>query len=363
LSVRDADALTARLTVRRGDFFLDAEIEARAGEVTGLFGPSGSGKSTLLRCLAGLDRDARGDVRLGGEVWQDGASGHFLPPHRRGAAYVFQEGDLFPHLDVAGNLRFAVRRARRPGPGLEDVTRWLAIGPLLDRRAAGLSGGERQRVSIARAILSGPRLLLLDEPLSGLDEVGRGEVLPYLEALPRRLDVPVVYVTHALEEAARLSRTMVWLMEGRVRGAGLPAELLGRLDFARWRGDAATVFVDARVVRHEEAYALTLLEGPWGEIWVRRLERHAGERVRIQIDASDVSLELDREGRSSILNRFDLQVLDVEDVGSGQLLLRLGRDAGAPVLLARITRLSRDRLRIAPGSSVHAGVKSVAVLG
>jgi molybdate transport system ATP-binding protein len=357
------DVLTARLGVRRGDFSLDVELEAPAGQVTGLFGPSGSGKSTLLRCLAGLDRDASGVVRLGGEAWQDDATGLFLAPHRRGAATVFQDGDLFPHLDVLGNLRYAERRARRAGPAFDDVVGWLAIRPLLGRRPAALSGGERQRVSLARAILSGPRLLLLDEPLSALDEVGRREVLPYLEALPERLDVPVVYVTHALEEAARLSRRMVWLVEGRVRGAGPPAELLGRTDFARWRGDAATVFVDARVIRHEAAYALTLLEGPWGEIWVRRLEREAGERVRIQIDASDVSLEMEREGRSSVLNRFDLQVLDVEDVGAGQLLLRLGRGERGPVLLARITRLSRDRLEIGPGSRVHAGVKSVAVLG
>jgi molybdate transport system ATP-binding protein len=192
--------------------------------------------------------------------------------------------------------------------------------------------------------------------------VGRREILPYLESLPERLDVPIVYVSHALDEVARLAHRMVWLVEGKVRGVGAPTELLARVDFARWQGAAASVVVEAVVCRHDEAYDLTLLQGPWGDIWVRRLAHEAGETVRIQIDASDVSLDLER-GSSSVLNRFDLRVLDLEDVGGGQMLIRLGRDEGDPLLLARITRLSRDRLALSPGVRVQAGVKSVAVVG
>jgi molybdate transport system ATP-binding protein len=355
-------SLTAKLRSTRGAFTLDVDLQVPADGVTAVFGPSGSGKTSLLRCLAGLERGARGLVRLGDEVWQDEA-GAFVPPHRRGCACVFQDGDLFTHLDVEGNLRFAERRARRAHPAADEIITWLALRPLLDRRTDSLSGGERQRVSLARAILSGPRMLLLDEPLSALDEPGRREILPYLEALPSRLGIPMVYVTHALGEAARLAHRMVWLVDGRVRGVGAPTELLGRLDFARWRGDAATVVVEASVRRHDEAYSLTLLDGPWGDIWVRRLERAAGDVVRVQIDASDVFVELGQGGVSSVLNRFALRVLELEDSGAGQVLLRLGGAHGdGPVLLARITRMSRDRLTLREGSDVHAGVKSVAVV-
>jgi molybdate transport system ATP-binding protein len=355
--------LTARVRSVLGAFTLDVDVELPAQGITGLFGPSGSGKTSLLRCLAGLDRSARGVIRLGEQVWQND-SGTFVPPHQRGAACVFQEGDLFNHLDVGGNLRFAERRARGSHPARDEVVDWLALAPLIGRDPQSLSGGERQRVSLARAILSGPRLLLLDEPLSALDEVGRREILPYIESLPRRLGIPIVYVTHALEEVARLADRMVWLVEGKVRGVAPPTELLGRLDFARWRGDAAAVVADAVVRRHDGAYALTLLDGPWGDIWVRHVERAVGETVRVQIDASDVFVELDGNGRSSVLNRFDLRVIEMENTPAGQVLLRLARgEPGAPVLLAHITRLSRERLGLEVGSEVRAGVKSVAVVG
>jgi molybdate transport system ATP-binding protein len=357
-----ASILAARIQSRREGFALDVDLEIPAVGVTGLFGPSGSGKTSLLRCIAGLEREATGRVRLGDEVWLDSGSRIFVPPHRRGVAFVFQEGDLFPHLTVDGNLRYAERRARGSAAARSEVVDWLALGPLLPRAPAGLSGGERQRVSLARALLSGPRLLLLDEPLSALDEVGRREILPYLESVTERLRVPVFYVSHTLDEVARLSDRMVWLVEGRVRGVGAPTELMARVDFARWRGDAAAVVLETTVSRHDEAYELTLLAGPWGDIWVRRLARAPGERVRIQIEASDVSVDLER-GASSVLNRFDLRVLDVEDVGTGQMLVRLGKEGEHSVLLARITRMSRDRLRLAPGTPVQAGVKSVAVVG
>jgi molybdate transport system ATP-binding protein len=338
---------------------VDLALPARG--VVGVYGHSGSGKTTLLRSLAGLEAEARGSVRLGDDVWQDG--GTFLPPHRRRVGYVFQDADLFPHLTVEGNLRFAERRAADEGPGFGETVAWLGVGPLLARRPAGLSGGERQRVSLARALLSAPRLLLLDEPLSALDQVGRQAILPHFEELGDRLSIPVLYVSHSLEEVVRLSGTMVWLAEGRARALGPPSELLGRLDFARWRGDDAASVVDAVVEEHDERYELTLLRTAWGPLWVRRQPRPPGETVRVWIAASDVSLSLAPETATSVLNRFRLEVLEIEDVGAGQALVRLGdRESGAPPLLARITRLSRDRLELAPGGVVWAGVKSVAVV-
>jgi len=278
---------------------------------------------------------------------------------------VFQEPDLFSHLTVEGNLLYALRRSAGRSVDFDEAVAWLGLEPLLGRATGGLSGGERQRVSVARALLRGPRLLLLDEPLSALDEPGRKDILRRLEALPSKLSVPVVYVSHTLAEVARLAHRLVWLVDGEVRGLGPSSELVGRMDFARWRGDEAAVVVEATVREHDAAYELTLLEGPWGPLWVRRQEAAPGERLKVWIGASDVSVSLEAERASSVLNRFRLDVLEVEEAGSGQVLVRLGSagEGRGPVLLARITRLSRDRLGVAAGARLYAGVKSVAVVG
>lgn len=355
-------ALEARLRLTRGAFVLDVSLSVPARGVTALFGPSGSGKTTVLRCLAGLERAPDGEVRLESTVWQDARAGTFVPPHRRAVGYVFQEADLFPHLSVRGNLRFAWKRAPERRVSWEDAVAWLGVGPLLERSPSGLSGGERQRVAIARTLLSGPRLLLLDEPLSALDEVGRREILPYLEALPERLSLPIVYVSHSLHEVSRLADRLVWLVDGRVQAVGATAEVISHIDFAHWRGDEAVVVVDAVVHSHDDAYALTLLESPWGPVWTRRQARAPGSRVRVQLRASDVSLSLTPEAETSIMNQFALRILELRDAEPGEVLVRLGREGEASPLLARITRRSRDRLGLAVGMEVYARVKSVALL-
>lgn len=370
---------------RLGSFELDASLTLPSHGVTGLFGPSGSGKTTVLRCLAGLERAREGRLRVGDETWQDEAAGRFLPPHRRGVGYVFQDANLFTHLSVRENLEFAWRRTpegeRRVG--LEQAVDWLGLEALLDRTPSGLSGGERQRAALGRALVASPRLLLLDEPLSALDRVGRRKIFPYLEELSERLRIPAVYVSHDLAETARVADRLAWIVEGRIRAEGPVPEVVARLDFARWRGPDAGVVADAVVREHDDRHHLSRLSAPWGTLRVRRLDRPVGARVRVQIEASDVSVGLGPDRDSSILNEFSLRVSSIGRDGPGEVLLRLepeadeGRtapdaDAGVhPVegtvrpepspLLARITSHSLERLDLSVGQRVHARVKAVAV--
>jgi molybdate transport system ATP-binding protein len=223
---------------RLGDFRLDAEFTAPSQGIIGLFGPSGCGKTTLLRCLSGLTR-MRGRLSLDDDVWQDEKT--FLPPHRRGAAYVFQDADLFAHLTVRGNLMYGARRVPRPaagGIGFDDVVSLLSLAPLLGRSTHRLSGGERQRVAIGRALLSQPRLLLLDEPLAGLDAMAKAEILPYLERLHPTVRAPVVYVSHDLAEIARLADHLIVMKAGAVIASG-PSRADGAVNAASAASAAA----------------------------------------------------------------------------------------------------------------------------
>lgn len=355
--------LSARFRLARGRFELDATFGCADRGVTGLFGPSGSGKTTVLRCVAGLETEADGFLRVGNEIWQDSEHDVFLPAHERSIGYVFQEADLFSHLDVKGNLRFALRRARDRRIAWDDAIEWLGVGPLLHRSPSRLSGGERQRVAIARALLSSPRLLLMDEPVSALDEVNRGEILPYLQSLPERLSIPILYVSHSLAEVGRLADHMIWLVDGRVKAAGPPADVIGDLDFARWRRDDAGVVVDSVIREHDDEGHLTLLDGPWGPVWVRRQRREPGQRIRLHISASDVSLGFGPDHDTTIMNQFLVRVTDLAASGAGEVLVRLVDAGGSgPALLARITWRSQQRLGIEVGREVYARVKSVALL-
>lgn len=362
-SAAPVSGLEARFRLVRGRFVLDVAFACPGRGVTGLFGPSGSGKTTVLRCIAGLDRARDGFLRIGDDLWQDSETRRFVPAHRRAIGYVFQEADLFSHLSVRGNLKYAWRRARDRRIGWDDAVDALGLASLLDRSPAGLSGGERQRVAIARALLSSPRLLLMDEPLSALDEVNRREILPYLEMLPERLALPILYVSHSLAEVGRLADHMIWLVDGHVRAAGPPEAVVGHFDFATWRGEEASVIVDATVREHDEEGHLTLLDGPWGEVWVRRQDREPGRRVRLRINASDVSMSRVPEPLSTIMNQFQVRVTEIRPSAPGEVLVWMApHNADEPRLLARITARSRERLGIEPGLVVYARVKSVALL-
>jgi molybdate transport system ATP-binding protein len=352
------------LRVRLGDFDLAAAGEIDTGRVTAIFGPSGSGKSTLLRTLAGLERHATGRLSLGREIWLDSARGIDLPAHRRPVGYMFQEARLFPHLSGAGNLRYAVKRARRERQvvSFDEVVDALDLEPLLARRTGSLSGGERQRIALGRTLLAQPRLLLLDEPMAALDTSRKNEILPYLEALHPRFGIPTLYVSHSLDEVALLADRIVVLAGGRVTAQGRTAEILERLDLEPLanRHGGATV-VEARVTRHDREYHLTWLDLAGQTLVVpKRAHFEEGEEACLVIRARDVSLATCRPQGVSIQNVLAGHVCEVRE-REGSAFAEVLVDLGSHRLLARITRLSLHDLQLVVGSPVFALLKSVSL--
>ena len=357
------DVLTLRSQLARPDFSLDVDMKLSTRGVTALFGASGSGKTTCLRILAGLEASARGVVALGGDVWQNSQQNVFVPTYRRAVGYVFQEASLFDHLDVEGNLKFGFKRTppNAQTHGWEQALDLLGIAHLLKRWPHQLSGGERQRVAIARALATSPQLLLLDEPLAALDVQRKAEVLPYLERLHTELAIPVIYVSHAPDEVARLADHLVLLDAGRVLASGPTRELLTRLDLPLAHGDAAAAIIDAVVTRVEPQYHLSHAEFSGGQISLLNLSLQIGQHVRVRVQARDVSLTLARQQGTSVLNIFAATVTAISNDSPGQVMVAL--DAGGATLLARITQKSLEVLQLQAGSRVFAQVKGVAVLG
>ncbi len=354
--------IKARFDLSYPSFELHAELQLPAHGITALFGPSGSGKTTLLRCIAGLERIANGMLQVKDEVWQDGAN--FLPVHRRPLGYVFQEASLFPHLSVRQNLEYGLKRippAQRRVQA-EQAVEWLGLSRLIARDSpAGLSGGERQRVAIARALLTSPRLLLMDEPLSALDAASKRDILPYLERLHGELDIPVIYVSHALDEVARLADQLVLMEQGCVIASGALNEILGRLDLPTAHLDDAGAVIEAGVAVHDEEYHLTRLDFSGGSLWVSRVERTIGSVVRARVLARDVSIATVAPQGTSISNILAVRIAGIRDEGPDRVNLRL-TVGGSQVLLSRITRRSRDQLGLMPGMEVFAQVKSAALI-
>jgi molybdate transport system ATP-binding protein len=352
----------ARFRIDRGDFSLDIDLVLPGRGVTALFGHSGSGKTTCLRAMAGLERAPGGLFSLGDEVWQDDERGIFVPTHRRALGYVFQEASLFPHLSVRRNMEFGQQRTASADQHfkLDSVAKLLGIGGLLERMPASLSGGERQRVAIARALLAAPRLLLMDEPLAALDLKRKQEILPYLERLHDELSIPVIYVSHAPDEVARLADHLVLLDAGRVVASGPLSETLARADLPPAFADDAGVVLDT-TLRGPEPDNLSQLDFSDGCIHVGRRPEAPGSRLRCRIHARDVSLALERPQASSILNILHATVTAVVATDTpGHVLVQMR--VGTTPLLARITERSRRELGIAPGLPVWAQIKAVALL-
>lgn len=358
-----AGGIVARFDVAYGGFALQADLRLPGHGVTALFGHSGSGKTTLLRAIAGLERHRGAYLEVNGTVWQDEARGIFVPTHRRPLGYVFQEASLFAHLSVRANLEFGQKRIPSPARrvDLDQAVQLLGIGALLERRPERLSGGERQRVAIARALLTSPRLLLMDEPLAALDLKRKQEILPYLQRLHDELDIPVLYVSHAPDEVARLADHLVLLDAGRVVASGPIAETMARLDLPTAFTQDAGVVVEGTVTGHDAHYHLVRLAFPGGSVQVAHGAEPPGRRLRFQVRARDVSVALAPQEDSSILNRVQATVVAEAAADTpAHLLLRL--DAGGTPLLARITRRSRDQLGLVPGKTVWAHIKAVALL-
>ena len=361
------NGIGARFKRILGDFSLEVDLSLPGRGVSAIFGPSGSGKTSLLRLMAGLDRVPDGYLSVNGEVWQDQARHIFKPVHKRSLGYVSQAANLFAHLDVQGNLDYGLSRiaASERKVSVSQVVELLGIGKLLGRQPGTLSGGESQRVAIARALATSPQLLLMDEPLAALDVQRKAEVLPYLERLHTELDIPVLYVSHAPDEVARLADHLVLLDAGRVLAAGPTRELMTRLDLPLAHGDAAAAILDAVVTRVEAAYHLSHAEFAGGQVTLLNPHLHIGQRVRIRVQARDVSLTLQRQQGTSVLNIFAATVISFAADSPGQVMvaLNVGEGAGGSTLLARITQKSLEALQLQPGGAVFAQVKGVAVLG
>jgi molybdate transport system ATP-binding protein len=352
-------ALELSVSLRRGAFALDVATALPMRGITALFGRSGSGKTTLLRCIAGLERlPAR--VRFNETVWQD--ERQFVPAHRRSIGYVFQEPSLFPQHDVRGNLRYALDRRPKQehAPGFDQVVSLLGLEGLLSHRPAQLSGGQRQRVAIARALLAAPQLLLMDEPLSSLDEASKFEILPHLERLHDALSIPVLYVSHSLAEVMRLADDLVLLEAGRILANGPLQALLTRVDLPLGEAELGGTVVQGRIEVQDDADHLSLVSISGGRLAVSARALPVGRRVRVRIDARDVSLALEPPRQSSILNVLAARVLELHQEADPALtLVRL--QVGQDVLLARVTRRSATQLQLAEGKEVFAQIKSVAL--
>jgi len=358
------DAIHARLRIAYANFGLDVDLALPGLGVTALFGPSGSGKTTLLRAIAGLERAPGGYLEVNGEVWQDDAKGVFLPTHKRALGYVFQEASLFPHLDVRRNLDYGMKRVPpdRRRVVLDQAVALLGIAALMDRRPDGLSGGERQRVAIARALLTSPRLLLMDEPLAALDYERKQEILPYLDKLHDELEIPVLYVSHASDEVARLADHLVVLAQGRAIANGPLAETLARLDLPIQLGDDAGVVLDALVAERDATWHLMRVEFFGGDLWVRDSGHALGHHVRIRILARDVSLALQPVAGTSIQNCLPAVVERIAEDDHPALALVALRAGPSPVL-ARLTKRSAATLNLAPGMRVWVQIKAAALIG
>lgn len=348
-------------------FQLDAEFECPDGGLIALFGRSGSGKTSIINSISGLLEPNSGEIEIDGTVLFSSEKRINLRPERRKVGMVFQDGRLFPHLDVRRNLLYGAKRSREAGSFDPDMAiDLLGLQDLLDRKPARLSGGEKQRVAIGRALLANPRILLMDEPLSALDGARKADILPAIERLRDEAGIPIIYVSHAMEEVARLADTMVILDEGRVAAVGSVEDLTSRLDLRPLTGryEAGSVLA-AEVTAVDTKSGLANLSFPGGSIVVTAKGLAPGQSIKLRIRARDVAIALKPVENISMLNQLSGRIMEIAPVLEGaeegnSPLIDILIDVGAP-LWARITRRSLDALDLAPGNRVTALIKTVAI--
>jgi len=353
-------SLSVRLHHRFPSVEIDVAFEPASPGVTVLFGPSGSGKSTVIAAAAGLLRPDLCRIEVDGKVLDDTESGIWLTPEQRRIGLVFQDARLFPHMSVATNLRFGLRRAP-PGPvQFDTVVELLGIGGLLDRRPHTLSGGERQRVAIGRALLAQPHLLLMDEPLASLDEARRSEIMPYLARLKTALNLPILYVTHAFDEVTQLADSIVLLEAGHVVASGPMSEIVARGELPLAQRDDAGAVLACRVVQHDTERALTRLEGSGASLWIPLLDLAPGAEIRVRIPAREVILAGTAPGSISLHNVVPGEVRRITTDPAGRsVLVEIALQSG--VLISRVTPDAVVRLALAPGRPVLALIKSTSI--
>jgi len=359
--MNDPLTLHVALSLARPDFKLEVNLKLPADGITVLFGPSGSGKTTVLRCVAGLEQ-ANGIVALDDDLWQDSQRKIFKSTWQREIGYVFQEASLFEHMDVRRNLNFGLRRIQRSGSTrtLDVAVELLGIGHLLGRSVESLSGGERQRVAIARSLATQPKLLLLDEPLASLDIVRRREVIPWLERLHTELRIPVLYVTHSVDELARLADHVVMLENGSIKASGPVMDSMASHDVATAIGEEAGIVASGEIVARDDGDYMTQIRFGAGTVWVRDQGQGIGQTVRLRILARDVSLSLALHEDTTIQNRFQGVIESIESDTHPSQALVLVR-CGTTTILSRVTRRALLQLDLQVGVPVWCQVKSVAL--
>ena len=349
--------LKVQVRHQRENFQLDVDFTTAKTGVTALYGRSGAGKTTLINFIAGLERPDSGYIAVAGKVLLDSAKSIDVPPERRGIGYVFQDDRLFPHLKVRGNLRYGMSSPDRGH--FDRIISLLELEPLLQRNPRDLSGGERQRVAIGRALLAQPNILLLDEPLTGVDRKLRENLLTYIEKLPSEIDIPVVYVSHSVEEVMRLADYLVIVENGGVAVAGIADDVMNQRQAISLLGglDAGTI-LSAQVSGDDPGYGLSRLKFGGGTLLVPHLDLPPASRLRIRIAAKDVSLALVAPEKLSVLNVFSGIVQNVSEGVDAHVDVVI--DIGC-LLRARLTRKSVDQLSLSPGTPIFALVKSVAL--
>lgn len=363
MTPHDTSSLLVNIELSRKGFRLQVDLTLPGQGITVIYGVSGSGKTSLLRCVAGLEHPDHAKIVIGDEVWQDSGKQLFVPTHKRLLGYVFQEASLFEHLNVHDNLQFGLKRRQTPQSSslLDTAITLLGIGHLLQRHPAGLSGGERQRVAIARALACGPRILLLDEPMSALDQARRDEVMPWLEKLRDQLKLPMLYVTHSANELQRLADHVVALEHGRVIASGPIHDVLGNAEHPVIAGDEAGSVLVGRVSSlHHEWQMASIAIGP-ANFWVSQNSLAVAQEVRLLVLARDVSITQGKPEHTSIQNHLPCEVVSVSpDTQPSQLLVQLR--CNDITLTARITQRAQAMLGLQPGQPVWAQVKSVALV-
>ena len=349
-----------RFNITKGNFKLDVDEELLNNGVTALFGPSGCGKTTLLRAVSGLEKTKDGSVVVNEISWQDGNT--FLPVHQRRVGFVFQNSGLFSHLTVQGNLEYGLIRSREKSDHLKinDVVSLLGLESHLSKHPTELSGGEKQRVAVARALLVNPNLLLMDEPLTGLDKKSKSEILPYLENTVRKLKIPVLYVSHDIDEVARLADHVLLMEAGKIIARGPISEIFSNPELPPALMADAECIIETSVSEHDENYNLTKLSFAGGDFYVSRIHKESGEKVRLRILSKGVSLVLNKPTETSILNILEVSVKEIREFDSSKVNVEL--DAGGVPLLCRITKKSADNLKILKGQKLFAQIKSVELL-
>ena len=359
------DLLEAKFRMRYPEFNLDVEMNLPAGGVTVVFGPSGSGKTTLLRCLSGLERAPSGFMKFADQVWQNESKGVFIPIQQRKVGLIFQESRLFPHLSIQENLLFGYQRTRpvERNLHLDEVVQVLGLAALLKRYPDKLSGGERQRVAIGRALLTSPKLLLMDEPLASLDMQRKAEIIPFIKRIEDEFKTPIIYVTHSVNEVLQLVDTMVILQSGKVANWGPVEEVFSDVRLREVLGDEQLgAVLETSISEHDEEFGLTRLDFMGQTLNVPKQNIAVGQNLRVHIHSKDVSLSTaSPAGVTSVLNILQAKVKKVGILEPKGYSVDIELDAGRPIL-ATITRKSLANLNLKPGQSVFAHIKAIKMI-